>query len=285
MNNSSVVITHYNRELNLRNTLIGLNKQSVPPAEVIVVNLGSDIDLPKNLDYPIALMTYPEEWTLMPIAAARNLGAKYADNKNFIFLDVDCIPSEGFYQTMEADLNSTNGLVMGLPRYMLGKTVDCLPWDMLLSRSVLHPARPKVCSLRKETCYELFWSLCFGISKTSYERIGGFDENFVGYGGEDTDFAKTAEQLSIPFFLNAAVVYHQQHPIYVPPLNHLEAIVANSNYYYSKWGEWPMQDCLTDFTNMAYIHWNAKHCSRIEIRKLPSQEKIREHLIPNAPYR
>ena len=36
---------------------------------------------------------------------------------------------------------------------------------------------------------ELFWSLSFGLTASTFDDLGGFAEVFEGYGGEDTDFA------------------------------------------------------------------------------------------------
>ncbi|MBE8147289.1 hypothetical protein IOD13_18970 [Brevibacterium casei] len=37
--------------------------------------------------------------------------------------------------------------------------------------------------------FALFWSLSFACRPEVFARIGGFDETYAGYGGEDTDFA------------------------------------------------------------------------------------------------
>nr|WP_246046228.1 galactosyltransferase-related protein [Rarobacter faecitabidus] len=33
--------------------------------------------------------------------------------------------------------------------------------------------------------------MTFALSSATWQRIGGFDEGYCGYGGEDTDFAST----------------------------------------------------------------------------------------------
>ncbi|WP_425466922.1 galactosyltransferase-related protein [Rarobacter faecitabidus] len=56
-----------------------------------------------------------------------------------------------------------------------------------------HPARPAPApgEIVAGGSYDLFWSLTFALSSATWQRIGGFDEGYCGYGGEDTDFAST----------------------------------------------------------------------------------------------
>ncbi|WP_409241961.1 glycosyltransferase family 2 protein, partial [Caballeronia sp. INML3] len=40
----------------------------------------------------------------------------------------------------------------------------------------------------------MFWSLNFACHLNTFEQIGGFDDAYTGYGGEDTDFAFRAKR-------------------------------------------------------------------------------------------
>lgn len=285
MKTYSVVITHYNREHNLKNTLIGLDLQTLPPTEVIVVDLGDGISITDNFGYPLKIVQFYDVWQFIPLAAARNLGAEHSSTENLIFLDVDCIPSANFCEKMLAASVPNNALAMGSPRYMLTNKESGADEQILKANSILHPCRPVVHGIKEEKCYELFWSLCFSISTELFEFVGGFDDHYEGYGAEDTDFALEAKRAGVAFYLADAEVYHQQHPIYVPPLNHLQSIVKNSNRFFIKWGYWPMIDCLTDFTNMGYIDWNEERQTHIVMDRKPTATEIEERLLKNAPYR
>ena len=280
----SVIITHFKREANLVNTLNGLCKQSLLPHEVIVIEMG-DCSL-RYGTYPFTLniIRYDGSWSNMPLAAARNLGADHAVTEHLIFLDVDCIPSTTFCEKMYLASVKKDALIMGSPRYLLHNSVNT-EFEALAENSTLHPSRPEISELRKECCYELFWSLCFSIPKEAFGYVGGFDDSYEGYGGEDTDFALEVKKAGILFYLSEAEVYHQQHPVYIPPLNHLEAIVKNSNIFYSKWNYWPMADCLLDFASMGYIHWNETKDTPVDILSMPTNGEIQSRLIKNAPYR
>ncbi|HEA21398.1 hypothetical protein LCGC14_1992520 [marine sediment metagenome] len=280
----SVIITHYNRLENLRNTLKGLGRQSLVPFEVIIVEMGEGLELHETFPFSLKIIDYEHSWTFMPLAAARNLGAELAQTDHLIFLDVDCIPSHTFCEQMFVACSEKDALIMGSPRYLLSNGIENAE-TKLKDNSILHPSRPKVDGLRLEKCYEVFWSLCFSIPKEQFEYMGGFDDRYVGYGAEDTDFALEVKMAGIAFYLSEAEVYHQQHPIFVPPLNHLEAIVKNSNIFYSKWDYWPMVDCLSDFTSMGYIAWKEKSDFPIILLNKPTADEVKSRLIKNAPYR
>lgn len=285
MKRYSVIITHFHREVNLINTLHGLDVQSVLPSEVLVVDMGNGLQIKNDYRFDLKILDLDMKWTHMPLAAARNYGAENATTENLVFLDVDCIPSPEFCETL-ADLASLNGaLVMGYPKYIVNNAAIGNGIRELGANSVPHPARPMIKTLRKEDCYELFWSLCFAITGELFEYVGGFDENYEGYGAEDTDFALEVKKAGVPFYLSASEVYHQQHPVYVPPLNHLKSIVRNCNYFYMKWGYWPMEDCLCDFAEMGFIDWLPEKEVPTLILSSPTETDIKKRLVKNAPYR
>ena len=94
----------------------------------------------------------------------------------------------------------------------------------------------------------LFWSLSFAVTAQDFVLVGGFDEDYLGYGAEDTDFgqrlARSGGQL---LFVGGAGAIHQYHPSPSPPVQHVADIVANANVFADKWGWWPMQAWLEQF--------------------------------------
>ena len=44
----------------------------------------------------------------------------------------------------------------------------------------------------------LFWSLSFALDAGDWDALGGFCEDYVGYGGEDTDFGQTVVAVRVP---------------------------------------------------------------------------------------
>jgi mannosyltransferase OCH1-like enzyme len=72
-------------------------------------------------------------------------------------------------------------------------------------------------SWRGRTMEEKVWldsvSCCVAIPRRLFDLVGGFDERFVGWFGEDTAFEKTAETLSgKPYIRLASSLFHLWHP-------------------------------------------------------------------------
>jgi GT2 family glycosyltransferase len=103
----------------------------------------------------------------------------------------------------------------------------------------------------------LFWSLSFAVTATTWERIGGFCEDYEGYGAEDTDFGLTAARRRVDLrWLGGAPVYHQYHPVSRPPVGHLDDILRNGRIFQERWGFWPMEGWLRKFAAMGLIAYN-----------------------------
>src|SRR5699024_7762080 len=151
----------------------------------------------------------------------RNIDAARARHDTLIFLDVDCIVAPSFIEQLSAKLSQyPNALLMGQPRYLtrplsneesLALQKGALTNDYLNHLSVYNPYRDNFdakqsistkttpTAIKKTDDYVAFWSLCFAIKREQFEKIGGFDTQYTGYGAEDTDFAFTARQLDIAF--------------------------------------------------------------------------------------
>ncbi len=303
----SVITTCYGRNRHLYNLLGSLAQGSVRPSEVIIVN--DDAEPERLADYDlniikIATTTATENGLAssasFDIGRNRNLGAARATHDAMIFLDVDCIVAPTFIEYLYHKLQAhPNALLMGQPRYLTRPLTDDegnqlqqgkLAADFLDKLSVFNPYRNNFDlqhqgqSIEQTQDYGAFWSLCFAIMRPQFERIGGFDTDYVGYGAEDTDFAFMARALGIDFYLTDDVIYHQQHSVYRPPLNHLDSIVINANRFYEKWQHWPMAGWLVEFAQLKLIRWQEVQTVPISISRQPSEVEIRAAHYPDAPY-
>ncbi|WP_139983941.1 glycosyltransferase family 2 protein [Nocardioides litoris] len=195
----------------------------------------------------------------LPLAAARNRGvaevvARGADV--VVLLDVDCLA--GF-----SLVAAYAGAVADHPDRLWSGPVTYLPRDTVVDHPAElaaldrpHPARPDpgLWGRERSTDPHLFWSLSFATSPAAWERLGGFHEGYVGYGGEDTDLGRTAESAGVEqWWLGAARAYHQHHPVSSPPVEHLEAILRNGAVYAQRWGEWPMTGWLEAFEERGLV--------------------------------
>jgi GT2 family glycosyltransferase len=272
----SVLTLVHRRKRHLLNLLEGLKQSARLPDEVVVVymNEPSDYALPP-LPYPVRSLHVRSEDTNLPLAEARNQAAAQATSNQLIFLDVDCIPEADLLMSYERALAQFGGLLMGDVRYLPAQAAASgWTFSQLRARAVPHPARPVVSTLvQPEDRYELFWSLSFGIHRAVFERLGGFDTGYQGYGAEDTDLAFTARLQQIPFALCRARAYHQHHTVYRPPLPHLSDIIANARYFYHKWQRWPMEGWLQKFQEAGYIDRQAEG-RHLKLLRLPRADEI-----------
>jgi len=102
--------------------------------------------------------------------------------------------------------------------------------------------------------YRCFWSLNFALPAATFRDLGGFDPRYVGYGGEDTDFGRTIAAHDVPlWWARGAKAYHQYHKHHMPPVHHLDSVVANAQVFAEKWGEPTMQHWLRAFRLMGLI--------------------------------
>lgn len=202
----------------------------------------------------------------LALAGARNAaGDQAADNGAdlIIFLDADCIPGPDLVNHYRSCLNTHPAAVAAGPVTYLARP-GAAGYDLaqLTGQTDPHPARPNPRPGQNPVAthqeYLLFWSLSFAVRAQTWREIrartGGFDERYVGYGGEDTDFALRLRHAGIPLrWAGGAHAYHQWHPVSSPPWEHLDEILVNARHFHSTWGFWPMSGWLTEFARAGAI--------------------------------
>lgn len=259
------------RQAAIMNMIEGLKMGWQLPDEMVIVHMNEDIFGINESAFPILEYSLHVDHQL-PLAEARNYAASLAHCDHLIFLDADCIPDQQFVQQYDLAFQQNAELISGRVQY-LNQAAMLMP-DLLFrmqESSYPDPVRANI----DQYPYALFWSLNFGCSKSIFNKIGRFDETFKGYGGEDTDFGFSARQQNVAFYTINAMAYHQYHPSYDPPLNHLEAIVNNANQFYKKWGIWPMEGWIKKFKNMGFIDVSDQE---IAITRLPTSNDLEQVL-------
>ncbi|RNL55753.1 galactosyltransferase-related protein [Pedobacter jejuensis] len=266
MDKISVLTLVNGRKSALINFLSGLKISTKLPDELVIVFMNEPIGELPQMPFPVRCFQIFHE-NQIPLAAARNKAANKAEFNSLIFLDVDCIPSKDLI-SMYANNFEPKKLLVGSVRYLnIGATEQDEFLAKLESLSKPDPIRKDL----PEISYELFWSLNFACNKADYEFIGGFDENFEGYGAEDTDFSFTAREKCIELKTLNACAYHQYHASYSPPLNHFADIVSNAERFFAKWNIWPMEGWLKQFVDMGLIFKKVNH---IDILRYPIKSEI-----------
>jgi len=272
MNAVSVLTIVKDRAGHLRQLIAGLTRSSSPPAELVIVDMSTlPLDIPKA-SFPITVIRLPDAG--LPLAKARNLAARTASSAVLVFLDVDCIPARDLLSRLGHAVDGNDALICAEIRYLPARGEGSVWTDAEMhDAGIAHPARdfPNE-GLRIEANPGLFWSLAFGIRRSAFERLGGFDERFSGYGAEDTDFGFRAQAAELPLiFQGGAGAFHQHHGVCDPPLQHFHDIVRNARVFHALWRIWPMDGWLRRFSELGLI---TVHPDRIEHQRPPTDEEL-----------
>lgn len=260
---TAVVTIVHGRHQHLRNQLRGVARSARAPDMHIVVALDD-----RTVAAVVAEQRSPagvvdlRAGHPLPLARARNAGAAtalHAGATLLIFLDVDCIPGPeliGRYVAAAQQSEHANALLCGPVTYLDQPTGGDYDIARLESAIRPHPDRPAPPDGRivPTADYDLFWSLSFALPARSWEAVGGFCEQYRGYGGEDTDFARCIRSRGIPMrWVGGAHAFHQHHPVHDPPIEHLDDILRNAAIFHRRWGSWPMSGWLNAFQDLGLI--------------------------------
>lgn len=201
----SVVIPYYEAPDALARTLAGLERQTWPRRlfEVVVVDDGSRRPLERPAGSPLAIRVLRQEDRGFRLARARNLGAGAAAHDVLVFLDQDLIPEAGllaahvrWHAAAAGVLSvgfcarvSVGGIGPDDVRLRLGSLAELFagrPWDPPWTDA--HMALTGRWTARRDDLFRAVTGGNLGISRALFEEVGGFDESFTAYGGEDTEF-------------------------------------------------------------------------------------------------
>ncbi|MBO0594426.1 glycosyltransferase family 2 protein [Nesterenkonia sp. E16_7] len=272
----AVVITAvHGRSVHLRRQRAALALSDQAPITHVVVAMDDPEILPRlapcqpagtDAALPTEVLELRRSDGRLPLAAARNAGASRAlEHLNrpedlLIFLDVDCIPDPGLISAyLDASRLRPADLLCGPVAYLPelpGETLDAASAQELTQWAAPHPARPAPApgEIRTHGEHALFWSLSFAVRREVWEKIGGFDEAYTGYGAEDTDFSWRARSHGIELtWVGGARAFHQHHPVSRPPVEHLSDILRNGALFAQRWGHWPMEGWLQEFERLGLV--------------------------------
>lgn len=226
----SVVLPTYNRATLLRRTLASLVQQrNPPPFEVIVADDGSADDskqVATEFRDRLAIRYLYQEDEGYRVAKARNMGAAIARAPILVFLDSGTLAGPDLlagHLRRHAEYRADQGS----PAYgsaVIGYTYGYRPDDpmpglaaafaLLNSQQVYERfhADPLFRDARHEELtrvgfqlnalkmpWLLFWTMNVSVHVGDYRAIGGFDERFRSWGGEDVELGYRLHQRGVPF--------------------------------------------------------------------------------------
>lgn len=222
----SIIITTYNSPEYLRRVLEGYADQTVLPLEIIVADDGSTEDTAVVVRSVAAKLPIPvkhvwHEDAGFRAAKIRNEAVKAAEGEYIVFTDGDCIPSRYFvadhgYHARPSHFIQGKRMLVGeqlSQHYMRGSFWNDLRYctQGLLS-GCHHLLRFRDVTFVKQGLRGIR-SCNMGVYKKDILTINGFNESFIGWGREDSDFAFRLMQAGVirrdPVF--SAIVYHLWH--------------------------------------------------------------------------
>lgn len=180
----SVVVPHYDQQAQLDRTLAALAGQA---DEVVVADDGSAV----APTVPAGVRLVRQEDRGFRAAAARNLGAAATTGQVLVFLDADTVPEPGFVDALVRRAAACpDVLAVGRRRHAdLSGDGRELPEPAWLTEAY---AASRDLLDADGRSFRFVISAVMACRRELFEDLGGFDERYVGYGGEDWDLAYRA---------------------------------------------------------------------------------------------
>ena len=252
---TSVIICFYEKSDYLKNCLDSLKSSSDAFDEVVIADDGSSINVVNEIkkyiqDYPFPIIHAWHSREGARRAACRNNGIRHAQGDYLIFFDADFAILSGTVQS-HIDAAKPGWFAAGRCKYateeetkhifsesisteLLEQIFRELPEERILKEhhefiryGILRKLR--LASARKQT-----FGGHFSIHKKDIEAVNGYDENYVGWGGEDQDIAMRLVMAGFrgTSVIKSARVLHLWHPKEIGDKHWKEG--ANTEYYFRK---------------------------------------------------
>ena len=238
----SVVTTIYNRPDHLRLLAAALAAQTRVPDELVVADAGSDAVTTAAMGRWLPACGIPstvvrQEKDGYRLAAARNQAIRAATGDLLLFMDCDLVPLPDAVAVHQR--NADRGRLLCGNRALLDEAATralfaAVPapseadWE-LAWRSADGRERQEAAKLFARHAALRRWHLArphkpkligchFSLFREDVERVNGFDENFVGWGYEDDDFARRLYQSGVEprSVIEEARAMHLWHPSLAP---------------------------------------------------------------------
>lgn len=210
----SVVVAHFDQQAQLDRTLAALRRQTHPSEllEIIVADDGSP--RPPRVPADVTLVRHEDRG--FRLAAVRNLGVRHSSGDILCFLDADTAPEPDYIASL-ARLPSLapDVVAVGRRRHAALDGLDpdapievAGPAHALDEPDWLADAYRRSRDLRvvDARSYRFVIGAVIACSRWLFEHVGGFDERFEEYGGEDWEWAYRA-------WLGGAALAHVPHAV------------------------------------------------------------------------
>lgn len=212
----SVIVVHFEQHDDLARTLAALAAQTHPAdrLEVVVVDDGSST--PPTVPPGVTLVVQEDRG--FRAAAARNAGVAASTGTVLCFLDADTAPEPGYVQAItRLPALAPEAVTVGRRRhaalapYSGASLAEATAGRELPEPEWLREAYESSHDLldADERSYRYLIGAVLCCSRWFFDVVGGFDETFTAYGGEDWDWAHRAYRAAaILAHVPAAVAWH-----------------------------------------------------------------------------
>jgi glycosyltransferase involved in cell wall biosynthesis len=230
------------------------------PFEVVLVDDGSTDDTSAivnrySRNMPQLRYVYKSRDAVSCRARTRNIGVSNSVGACLLFLDAGVLIPPDFLRHLAARFCSgATGVNL---YYVYGQQIKSTHHDMSLLKEVTPPTIYTLFSLLSEhpgwtdvrssifrsasnelnrlpAPWSLGWTSALSVSRSDFLRVEGFDEEFLGFGGEDVDFCHRLFKLGVSFSSVAETpVLHLPHP-QTEPTTRSDSILRNKHRLHRK---------------------------------------------------
>ena len=237
INFSYVVLFHNNNSTDC--VIETILEQSIDGDETILVNDHSDNDNLRMFDRFLDRIKIVHTDRKGNRGYNRNFGATYAQNEYILFVDGDIIFLPNAILAMRESMMRGNIGAVGnvicsnntIPQMNLITGIDYLnmvqtevTWEKLINLGLYYDQRQSSLfdKISLNTVWEYFYSGYCAVKRETFNKIGGFETNFVGWGVED-------DELGYRLHLEGKLEYNQSaYGVHVPHMRNLyQCLISN----------------------------------------------------------
>ena len=247
----AVILSTYERPKNLRRALLSIAHQRDAPClfELVVCDDGSldetisIVDkFARSVDFPVRMTTHRHDG--FQLSRSRNEGVAVSSAPYLLFTDGDCVlPPDHIAKHWEL---CDKGFVVAGDCYRLDKeTSETINDEVIRSGAFVQMTthaehtrvsrkalRARVYQMLRLSMRPRLSGINIGLWRADFEKINGFDEQYVGWGMEDCDLQRRLERAGVrtKTILPWTAVYHLWHPT-VPSFSRNGEGTENLKYY------------------------------------------------------